>query len=140
MLKVSMLQLYKQDLLSCSLYSPQLSFLLQEVQAVNMSSIPTPYVMGAVSTLRRLRDDLLNAQGTSIAPPIDDSIIPGAYAEVLGLQSQHKRHARGPPQAKSKRVLRAVTKRERTALPAYKQIYSLFLPWSNPSSVQLMTT
>ena len=31
--------------------------LLQEVQAVNMSSIHTPYVMGAVSTLRRLRDD-----------------------------------------------------------------------------------
>lgn len=31
--------------------------LLQEVQAVNMSSIHTPYVMGAVATLRRLRDD-----------------------------------------------------------------------------------
>ena len=65
--------------------------------------------------------------------------ITGAYAEVLGLRSQHKRHARGPPQAKSKRVLRAVTKKKRTALPAYKQIWSLFLPRSNPNSVELMT-
>ena len=88
-----MLQLYKQDLLSCSLYTLQHNFVLQEVQAVAMSSMPTPYAMGALSTLRCLHDDMLNAQGTSIAPPIDDSNSQGAYAEVLRLHSQHKRHS-----------------------------------------------
>ena len=59
--------------------------------------------MGA-ATMRRLRDDLLNAQGNSIAPPIDGSIVPGTCAEFLGLHSQHKRQSQGPPQAKSKRL------------------------------------
>ena len=38
--------------------------------------------------------------------PIDDSIVLGAYAEVLNTHSQHKWQSCGPPQAKSKRLLR----------------------------------
>ena len=42
---------------------------MQEVQALDLNTIPLPYVTGAVATLRQLRDDMIKGQGACIAPP-----------------------------------------------------------------------
>lgn len=94
---------------------------MQEVQALDLKTIPLPYITGAVATLRQLRDDMIKAQGACIAPPIDSSVVPGPYANVLGLQKNHKRQVQGPPQPKSKRALRVQTKRKLAELPTYQK-------------------
>ena len=79
-----------------------------------------PYLKGFVATMRRFRDDCRKAQNVTIAPPVDEDIVPGAYAEILGLQKHSKRQPQGPPQSKTKRVIRAQTKRKLTQLPQYQ--------------------
>ena len=92
---------------------------------MDKSALSAPYKTATIAALQQLRDDMLKARGVAIAPPIDDSIVPGPVAEVTGLQKQHKRKpqrqpkAQGPPQPKSQRVIRAQTKRKHTELTTY---------------------
>ena len=66
---------------------------MQDLRAIDVHAMSLSYMMGANATLRRLRDDMVKAQGASIAPPVDDSIVSGSYADVLGLQkNQSKVH------------------------------------------------
>ena len=93
---------------------------MQETQAlVQQGKVPAAYIT-AVATAPSLRDDLIKAQGTVIAPTIDHTVVSGSYASVPGLQKHQKRQPQGPPQPKSKRIIRALTKRKHTDLPAYK--------------------
>ncbi len=64
--------------------------------------------------------DAATAKGVVIQPPIDASIVPGKYVDVVGRQRDH-RQLQGPPQGKSKRCkvqaktkVTRLTKRPRT--------------------------
>ena len=61
---------------------------------------------------RRLRHDTFQAQGASLAPPVDDDIVSGSYGDALGFEKSHKRQQQGAPQSKSKRLIRAMTKED----------------------------
>jgi hypothetical protein len=68
-----------------------------------------------MSSLHCVCADAATAKGVVIQPPVDSSIVPGRYADVIGRQKDNMQ-LQGPPQGKSKRCKRVQPKTEVTRL------------------------
>ena len=69
--------------------------------------------------MRSLCREVAQAEGATIAPLLAASVVPGRYAEVIGLQKdRHKKP--GPHTTNLTRTKRAVTKTKVTILLAIK--------------------
>ena len=90
-------------------------FDLQGLQA-SLGSLSDAHLAATVVSLRHLCEEVVGAQGITVAPPVDQSVVPGRYADVMGLQKDRFKQA-GPPQSKHARPKRATVKSKVTVLP-----------------------
>ena len=81
-----------------------------------MSSLSDEHLAATVVSLRHLCNEVLGAQGVTDAPPIDQSMVSGRYADVMDLQKDRFKQS-GPPQSKHRRPRRAAVKTKVTTLP-----------------------
>lgn len=51
-----------------------------------MCKLSDAYLAATVSSTRSLCHEVAQAEGATIAPPLDASVVPGRYAELIGLQ------------------------------------------------------
>lgn len=87
---------------------------LQRLEAT-LADLSAPYTAATMSSLRRVCADAATAKGLVIQPPIDASIVPGRYIDVVGRQRDN-RCQQAPPQGMSKRAKKVQAKRKVTRL------------------------
>ena len=87
---------------------------LQRLEAT-LGDLSAPYAAATMSSLRRVCADAATAKGVVTQPPIDASIVPGRYIDVVGRQRDN-RYQQAPPQGKSKRAKKVQAKTKVTHL------------------------
>ena len=65
-----------------------------------LGSLSDAHVAATLVSMRSLYEEVAGAQGVTVAPAIDTSIVPGRYRDVVGLQSD--RFKQPGPRSKSK--------------------------------------